>query len=39
MSEKLKAAIAAREDAKRPKPIRKIRKSGAAVSFQPPPMS
>jgi hypothetical protein len=34
MSDKLKAAIAAREDAKRPKPIPK-KKSPHAYSFQP----
>lgn len=39
MSKKLLAAIAAREDAKRPKrpkPAPKAKKSPAAFSFQPP---
>jgi hypothetical protein len=36
MSKKLLAAIAAREDAKRPKPAPKVKKSPAAFAFQGP---
>ena len=39
MSDKLKAAIARRELAKRPKPVVKIRKSPAAAAFMPPSKS
>jgi hypothetical protein len=37
MSDKLKAAIAKREAAKRPKPTPKVKKSPGWSAFQPPP--